>query len=100
MDKSKNNHTQNYLEGFDPEKEFLFVDSEPPMPKTDPVVKKDPLKVISSKDDLYLEMVNQNTYTDIVDTILRYLKQIKGSPQDLVEILDFIKVKISDQMKK
>ena len=36
-------------------------------------------------------MLNQNTYTDIVDTILKYLKQIKGSPTDLVEILDFIK---------
>jgi hypothetical protein len=74
MDKTENNHTQNIPEGFDPEKEFIFIDQDVPIKKKEPVPKKDPIKVFSSKDELYTEMVNQNTYTDIIDTILRYLK--------------------------
>jgi hypothetical protein len=45
-------------------------------------------------------MLLQNTYTDIVDTILKYLKQIKGSPADLVSILDFVKQRICAQVKQ
>ena len=83
---------------FDPETEFLFVDSEPEMPKEPKKIEKE-VKKIGSLDELYEEMVLQNTYTDIVDTILRYLKQIKGSPADLVEILDFTKTKLENHLK-
>jgi hypothetical protein len=69
MDKSK---TMEIPAGFDPETEFLFADPDTPIKKSPP--KKDPLKTCKDKNELYQEMLNQNTYTDIVDTILKYLK--------------------------
>jgi hypothetical protein len=53
---------------------------------------------IITKDDLFQEILKQNTYTDIVDAILKYLKSIKGSPNDLVDLLEFIKLKIIEQI--
>ena len=39
-------------------------------------------------------MLEQNTYTDMVDLVLRYLKSVKGSPQDLVCLFDSFKEKV------
>ena len=58
---------------------------------------KNLVKIIT-KDDLFQEILLQNTYTDIVDAILKYLKSVKGSPTDLVNLLEFIKVKIIEQI--
>ena len=37
-------------------------------------------------------MLKQQMYTDIVDLVMKYLKSIKGSPADLVELLGFVKL--------
>jgi len=45
-----------------------------------------------NKEALFAEMLKQQMYTDIVDLVMKYLKSIKGSPADLVELLGFIKL--------
>ena len=44
-----------------------------------------------TKETLFDEILLQNTYTDIVDLILKYTKSIKGQPSDLVNLLDYLK---------
>ena len=43
-----------------------------------------------TKETLFDEILLQNTYTDIVDLVLKYLKSIKGTPADLVSLLDYL----------
>jgi hypothetical protein len=52
--------------------------------------KKEPKKVIKSKDELFTELLMQNTYTDMVEITLKYLKFIKGAPSDLVTLLGYL----------
>ena len=88
---------RNVPEKFDPSTHLLIMDSEsdekPPPAKTQKVIDKEK-KVPENRDALFEAMVKQNTYTDITDLLLRFLKQTKGSPADLVDLLDFIKKKI------
>ena len=44
-------------------------------------------------------MMLQTTYTDMVDLILKFLKSVKGSPSDLIELLGFIQFQLIDLMK-
>jgi hypothetical protein len=53
-----------------------------------------------NKEALFAEMLKQQMYTDIVDLVMKYLKSIKGSPADLVELLGFIKLQLCDHYKK
>ena len=87
---SKTQEEQKVAEDVDP------VVSEPSVVK---VVKKDkgPARIYN-KVDLYTEILKQNTYTDIVDAILKYLKSVKGSPEELVNTLDYIKGRIVEQI--
>ena len=87
---SKTQEEQKVAQDVDP------VVSEPSVVK---VVKKDkgPARIYN-KVDLYTEILKQNTYTDIVDAILKYLKSVKGSPEELVNTLDYIKGRIVEQI--
>lgn len=44
-------------------------------------------------------MINQNTYTDIVDLVLKFLKANKGSPADLVTLLVYFNTKLLEKSK-
>ena len=55
-------------------------------------------KRIETRELLYTEILKQNTYTDIVDTILKYMKSVKGQPQDLVNTLEYLKERIIEQI--
>lgn len=41
---------------------------------------------ITTKEKLFEAMLLQNTYTDIVELVLKFLKSQKGTPADLVEL--------------
>ena len=51
-----------------------------------------------TKETLFDEILLQNTYTDIVDLILKYHKSVKGTPGDLVNVLDFLKEKLLKEL--
>ena len=51
-----------------------------------------------TKETLFDEILLQNTYTDIVDLVLKYVKSIKGTPQDLIQLLDYLQTRLLDNL--
>lgn len=49
-----------------------------------------------TREQLFTEMIAQNTYTDIVDFVLRFLKKMKGTPADLVALLEHLNTKLKE----
>lgn len=93
MESEKTNDTYPNSSNLNPENFIQIIDSEtdenPPAAKSQKAERS-----LNNTDDLFKEIITQNTYTDIVDIILKYLKSTKGSPEDLVKLLGFIKTQI------
>ena len=49
-----------------------------------------------SREELFQEMLTKQTYTDMVEIILKYSKSVKGTPADMVDLFQFI----SGEIKK
>lgn len=93
MESEKTSDTYPNSSNLNPENFIQIIDSEtdenPPAAKSQKTERS-----LNNTDDLFKEIITQNTYTDIVDIILKYLKSTKGSPEDLVKLLGFIKTQI------
>ena len=93
MESEKTSDTYPNSSNLNPENFIQIIDSDndenPPSAKSQKVEKS-----LNNTDDLFKEIITQNTYTDIVDIILKFLKSSKGSPEDLVKLLGFIKSKL------
>jgi len=52
--------------------------------------------VMNTREELFEEMMGQQTYTDIVELVLKFLKSQKGTPADLVILFEYFNKRLVD----